>query len=276
MQVSLKTPTRISLGEPILLHWEVENISGQAAALHIGLDRTAWCTTTLRDSKGAVTPAPLVSHVRKPSGAFSIDNNVLEDGKSESGYIAVGTAKALQNPGDYVLTLHVKLAYDLTSPLATGSPTADATTSGLFVVEDISFPIRVSPSDPNKLHATARALETDITNPLTEGSLIRAEMDGLFSMPSAEAATVWRDLALKPNFYNDLAASELEDLRSKTGVDILVQMLDTPGLMVVDPSNRLNELYNSADPALRAYITRVAASRGIVMPEVATTAIRLD
>jgi len=137
------------------------------------------------------------------------------------------------------------------------------------------FPILVTPADPNRLQATAEALRAASADRMN-GQLALAYMDGLFSMPEAQAAASWRSLALKPSIDTSVVANELAELRSATGVDILNEMMDVPGLHCTPISNRINKLYNAGTPALREHIKAIARKRGAEIPEATGTPIALD
>jgi hypothetical protein len=276
IEASLVTPAQISLGEPILVHYDVVNMSGQTAAVRMGLYGTDWYTLSLRDANGLDVQSIPDRRPKQPMGAFSTQDAFLHNGDDSSGYISVSKYEIIQHPGRYTLTIHINIPYTLTGDSEPGFPGATASVSGLAVSQDITLTILVTPPDAARLHATAEAIEKSVSNPIIDSRLARAEMDGLFSMPETQVSDIWKELTLKPGFNSDWAASELEDLHTKTGVDILIQMLDAPRQLVADPSNRLNELYNTADPALKEYIKQVAAKHGIIMPNVAPTAVRLD
>ena len=276
IQAVLVTPALITLGEPVLVHYDVTNISGQTMALQMGLRGTDWYTITLRDAQGHGVPAVPIRLPESPSGAFSTQDGFYHNGVGTSGYIPVSKIIAIPRSGNYTLTIHVNLAYALTGASESGWSETWTAKSGLRVTRDITFPILVTQADDVRLRAKAEALRKAVNSPATEGKLCQADMAVLFSMPEAQASPVWRELALKPNVSNDLVAGELEDLHSKVGVDLLAEMLDTTGLSCTPVSDRLNALYNSGDATMREYIRGVALRHGFMMPEVAATPVSLD
>ncbi len=270
IQASLITPEQITLGEPILVRYKIANDSGQRVAAHLGNYGTDWYTLTMRDAQGvAVTamPDPRPSH---PQGAHSTQNGFFHDGQTSTDYIPVTKRLSIQHPGQYTLTIHVNLPYAVDDTSVEGASDALATASGLMQTQDITFPILVTKADPIRLRTTAEALRKASLNGLN-GTLARAELAALFSMPEAQAASSWRALALNPGLDTDAVASELAELHSNTGTDILAEMADLPALNCTPISDRLNRLYNTGTPTLREHIKAIARQRGFEMPEVAGT-----
>ncbi|BDI32613.1 hypothetical protein CCAX7_46640 [Capsulimonas corticalis] len=268
VQVSLVTPAQITLGEPILLRYKIVNGSEQKVAAQLGVQGMDWYTITLRDANNTVMPSTQNQRPVQPRGAFSIENGSLDKGGYSDGYIPVTKRVVIQHPGKYTLTLHVNIPYTLGSDTVAGSPD--------IISQDMAFQILVTAPDSHSLQSTAEALREAVSDTGTNGKLLRADMDALFSMPEAQVSAVWKDLATKPSMNNDLVASELEALGSKTSVDILVNMLDVPTLKCTPVSDRINRIYNAGDPILREHIKAVARQKGFEMPECAGESIIID
>ena len=268
VQASLVTPKQISLGEPILIRYKIANASPQKVLTHLGVYGTEWYTLTMSDSHGIAVS--LIPDLRptNPQGDHSSKSGFFRGGASDVDYIPVTKRLFIRQPGRYILTMHITLPYVMNDALMEGTPEALAVASELTQTQDITFPILVTPTDPKHLRDTAEALRKAALNPL-DGQLGRADMAALFSMPEAQAAASWKELAVKPSMSSDFVASELEDLHSSTGVDILVQMLDTPGLTCTPVKDRINRIYNAGTPVLREHIKTLARQRGLEMPEVA-------
>lgn len=274
VQASLVTPAHISLGEPIMVRCDVKNVSGQTAAVHIR-SGTDWYTLVLRDSHGFIVPAALENRPTHSTEPYWTMNAFLQDGDNFREYIPIGKYAVMQHAGKYVLTIHVNLEYALIADAQIGSPEALTKVSCLSQEQDIMLPLLVTPTDPVRLRNVAEALRTASVDG-KGGIPARAEMDELFSMPEAQAGASWRALALKPSISTDLVASELEDLHTATGADILAEMLDAPGLVCAPISDRLNRLYNVGSPALRDHIKTIASQRGFQLPETAGAPVVLD
>ena len=88
-------------------------------------------------------------------------------------------------------------------------------------------------------------------------------------MPATDVSSVWKELAFTPGNFNDRVAYQLQDLHSKTGVDILAQMLDMPDLHHNVIAECINRTYNIGDPALQSHIKTMAEERGFEMSEYA-------
>lgn len=268
VQASLVTPRQISLGEPILIRYKVANASSEKAMTHLGASGMDWYTVTMQDNHGVEVPLIPVSRPLRMQGSHSSKSGFFRAGASDTGYILVNERLCIQRPGRYVLTLHINLPYTTGADLTAGTSEAFTESAGLTQTQGITFPILVTQTDPRRLQGTAETLLKAASN-LQDSQFGRAAADALFSMPEAQAAASWKDLALKPSMSNDLAASELESLHSQTSVDLLVQMLDTPDLNCVALSDRINRIYNAGSPALREHIKILARQHGFEMPEVA-------
>lgn len=270
IQASLITPTHITLGEPILVRYQIANDSGQRVAAHLGNYGTDWYTLTMRDAQGvavATIPDPRPAH---PQGAHSTQNGFFHDGQTSTDYIPVTKQLSIQHTGQYTLTIHVNLPYAVDDTSVEGASDALATASGLIQTQDITIPILVTDADPIRLQATAENLRKASIDG-QNGQLALANMDALFSMPEAQAAASWRALAFTPSMFTDAVASELAELHSAIGVDILAEMSAIPGLNCTPISDRLNKLYNAGTPALREHIKAIVRQHGFEMPEVAGT-----
>lgn len=276
VQASLVTPARVTLGEPILVRYGIRNVSGQVATAHLGMAGSDWYTFVLRDSDGRVVPTAQGSRSSHPVDAFWTMNTFAPGEDDNDEYIAVSQFKAVQRPGKYTLTFHVDLKYSFITDAQTGSLGVVTRASCLTQTQDIILPILVTAPDANRLRATAEVFQKAVSDTEVPGRLQRADMDALFSMPEAQVSAMWRDLAIKPSMKNDLVASELEGLQTKTGVDILVEMLDVPKLRCTSIDARISRVYNAADPALRDHIKAIAKERGFEMPDAASVPVRLD
>lgn len=275
VQASLLTPSKITMGEPILVRYTITNVSTHKAVTHLGIYGTDWYTLTMRDAHGVaipVIPDPRPAH---PQGAYSSKSGFFREGVSDTDYIPITRRLSIQQPGQYTLIIHVCLPYVTDDTVNEATPEALATASSRAQTQDITFPILVTPANPIRLRATAEALRIASLDKLN-GQLALANMDALFSMPEAQAAASWRSLAFTSGTSIDSVVRELAELRSMTGTDILAELLDNPALAHASISVSLNRLYNAGTPALREHIKAIARQRGFDMPEVAGTPIALD
>ncbi len=270
IQASLLTPSKITLGEPILVRYKLTNASPQKVVTHLGIYGTDWYTLTMRDIHGDAVPLIPDPRPAQPQGVYSSKSGFFREGVSDTDYILVTKRLAIQHPGQYTLIIHAKLPYVTGDDLDEGTPEASAADSGLTQTQDITIPILVTDADPIRLQATAENLRKASIDG-QNGQLALANMDALFSMPEAQAAASWQSLAFTPSMFTDAVIGELAELHSTTGVDILAQMLDNPKLTRSSISVSINKLYNAGTPALRDHIKAVANLHGFEMPAVAGT-----
>lgn len=268
VQASLLTPAKISLGEPILIRYQITNATTQSILTHLGIYGTDWYSLSLRDAKGSPVAAVAALQSAPSQGAHSTKSGFFHGGTSDTDYILVTKCFAITQPGRYSVTLRAKLPYIIGGTLTEGTPETLAISSEQVQAEDISFSILITPTSATNLRSTAEALRVASTDG-QDGLLARAKTDALFSMPAAQAAPSWRALALTPSMSSDLVANELVELNTPTSVDILNEMLNVPNLNCTPISDRLNKMYNAASPTLREHIKAVARQRGFEMPEVA-------
>lgn len=260
IRASLVTPTHISLGEPIMVRCDVANVSGRTAVVHMRGCATDWYMVSVRSANGAdVPPAPNAPAIHSEDLRWVGDKTLL-DGGTTSGYIPVSKLKPLTQPGKYEVTVHISLQYAITSIPESRTLVPHQTPQA----QNVTFSVIVTPHDAARLHAVAEQLRNSATSGSSSSQL---SMDELFSMPEADVFAVWKELAFTPGDFNNRVAYQLQDLHSKTGVDILAQMLDTPDLHHTVIADCINRTYNTGDPALQSHIRTMAKQRGFEMSE---------
>ena len=260
VRTSLATPAHISLGEPIIIRCDVANISGRTAVVHMRDCTTDWYAVSVRNASGADVPAAPNAPAIHSEDLRWVGDKTLLDGGTASEYILVSRLKPLAQPGKYEVTVYISLQYAIT-----GDPEAHTLVPHQTPqAQDVKFSVVVTSHDAARLHAIAQQLKTSATS---GSSFSRLSMDELFSMPEADVHTDWKELALTPGNFNDSVAYQLQDLHSKTGVDILVQMLNMPGLHYNIIGDCINRAYNQGDPALQDHIKTMAKKDGFEMPE---------
>lgn len=274
VEVALATPVTFSLGEPIMLHYKLSNLSSDTnLAVLSGIYNTSWYTLGLTDAKGL--PVRLIPDTRPldPPGFHAGDVSVFAIGDKrdswQDGYIVASKSFVVPRPGEYVLTLHINAAYAQVAPTLE-DPTAMKSmmkSSGTTLVRDFHFPLTITAANPDVLQAKAAALQEAIDKePIS--TLLLPEMDELFSMPEAQAAAVWEKMALQAKPMNrELIAGKLAELSSAKTADILFKMADNPASGSGFVGDKLAEVYNHGSPALRQHIKSVAMQKGIQLPE---------
>jgi len=260
VHTSLVTPARISLGEPIMVRCDVVNVSGRTSVVHMRDCTTDWYTVSVRNANGADVPAAPNTPAIHSEDLRWVGDKTLLDGGTASEYIPISKLKPITQPGRYEVTVHISLQYAIT-----GNP------DSLTLVphqtpqaQDVTFSVIVTPHDAARLHAVAEQLRTSATS---GSSFPQLSMDELFSMPEADVFAVWKELAFTPGDFNGRVAYQLQDLRSKTGVDILAQMLDEPGLHHNVIAECIGRAYNKGSFALQDHIKTMANQRGFEMPK---------
>lgn len=283
VEVNLATPATISLGEPIMLHYKISNLSpDEKLVVLIGIYNTRWYTLGLKDQAG--NQVRLIPDTRplNPRGFHSGDVSIYAtSGQGDSWrdrYIVATRSFSVPHPGKYVLTMNVQAPYALVAP-ALEDPVQMKSliaSAGTVLTQDFSFPLTVTAADPLVLQAKAKALKEAISKELNS-TLLLPEMDELFSMPEAQAGPVWEDMAIhaKP-MDSGLIANKLAGLHSNKGADILFKMMDNPATNNDFVSTRLSEIYNAGDAALREHIKSSAVQRGTQLPDKIDLPIVID
>jgi len=282
-EATLATTATITLGEPVMLHYKLSNLSdNQHLAVLSGVYNTQWYTLNLKDAKG--NQVPLIPDTRPldPSGFHAGDVATFATAGNrdgwQDGYIVASKSFVVPRPGRYVLTLHVRASYTLVAPTLENPVLIKSmmNSAGTVLIQDFNFPLIVTSINPTVLQAKANALKETI-NKEQSSMLLLPEMDELFSMPEAQASPVWEKMALQAGPMNrDLIADKLANLHSTKATDILFQMMATSTSNDEFISRRLSEVYNESEPALKGHIKALALQRGVEMPETVSVPQVLD
>lgn len=270
VEVSLASPATFSLGEPVVLQYKLSNLSSdEKLAVLSGTHSTSWYTLTLTDQAGnQVRQTPNVSP-SAPSGYHAGDVSIYAAGDHSESYTVASKSISILCPGRYTLTVHVQAPYTLVAPPLENPVLIKAmmNSAGTVLNQDFSFPLNVTAANPVLLQAKANALREEISKEQSSARLL-PEMDELFSMPEAQAGSIWEELAVQAKpMDRDLIADKVAGLRSNKAVDILFKMIDNPLSNSGFVSRRLSEVYNGGDFALREHIKSAAAQRGIHPPD---------
>lgn len=283
IEVSSATPATVSLGEPIMLHYKMSNLSAtEHLAVLSGVYNTGWYTLSLKNGSGAQVALVEDTRPLNPPGFHAGDISVyatsdLRD-SWQDGYIVASKSFSMPSAGKYVLTVHVHAPYALVAPTLRNPVLVKSMikADGSAFVQDFSFPLTVTAANPAVLQAKAKTLKGLIEKEQSS-TLLLPEMDELFSMPEAQAGSVWETMALEASPMNrDLIADKLGALHSSEAADILFKMIDNPASNSVFVSRRLSEIYNDGNPALREHVKSVAAQKGIQLPEQISIPLVID
>ena len=266
-KVSLLTKSTFVQGEPIILHYSVSNTSDEKLGLDWG--GKEGYSLALTDQTGAMS---VIQHKQPTNrGAYAEMDPFMRSGGKYETFFAIPQRSVNLRPGRYTLTVRVRLPYTTTesneqNPLKVEKKIK---ASGNVFSKDFRFPLIVTAPNDGVLRSTAASLLKSIsTRPY--GPEYIADTDALFSMPEAQAAASWQELATYPNAMNSsLIADRLGSVGSIKASDLLLKMLDNPALppaasMLV--SRKLAEVYNSGNTALRSHLKNAMMQRGVNVP----------
>ena len=260
IQTSLVTPAHISLGEPVVVRCQVTNVSGRTAVVHMRNCATDWYTVVLRSANGIdVSASPNAPAIHSEDLPWVGDKTLLNNDTAIE-YIPVSKIKPLKESGKYTLIVRISLQYAITSDPSSHTLVPHTVPQ----IQSVVLPITVTPQDTARLHAVAEQLRTAM---FAGNGTAQLSMDELFCMPEADVSVVWKEAALTPNLLNDRVASQLGDLHTQAGADILLQMLNAPGLHHAVIAECINRMYNGGNSALRDHVKVLAEQRGFEMPE---------
>ena len=266
-KVSLLTKSTFVQGEPIVLHYLVSNTSDQKLGLDWG--GAEGYSLALTDQAGNTN---LVQQ-KQPAktGAYAVLDPFMRSGGKHETFFAVPQRLISLHPGRYTLTVYVRLPYTTAesneeNPLRIEK---EIKASGTVFSRVFHFPLTVTAPNDSVLRATAASLLKSIST-LPYGPKYIADVDALFSMPEAQAAASWQELAAHPNTMNAaLIADRLGGIGSVKASDLLLKMLDNPTLPLAASmlvSRRIAEVYNSGDTNLRSHLRNVMMQRGVSLP----------
>ncbi|MEO7715145.1 MAG: hypothetical protein ABIY70_02990 [Capsulimonas sp.] len=271
IEASLVSPSRITLGEPLLIRYKFVSVSSKNVIVDVDPYVTDWYTFSMSDSMGHVVTEIPGSRPVRPGGAYGVDAGALDKrGKETSGYIVATRYLAIKHPGKYTLTVHVGMPCSLPD----GAPD-DFQFHGVIVKQDFSFPLEIEPVDPKRLRNTAEALR-HATIMEHDKVLAQAELGALFSMPETQAASSWRDLAFQPGINTGPIEDELVNRRSATAIDILFEMRDISGSNWICSQANLHKMYYAVTPELQARMKTLAGLHKIPVVDLIGGPIRVD
>ena len=111
--VHLATPSTISLGEPIMLHYKLSNLSSdEKLVIQSGIYDTAWYTMGLKDQAGKLVHLIPDTRPLDPPGLHAGDIGIYATSDQRDswrdGYIVATKSFSVPRPGKYLLTVHVR------------------------------------------------------------------------------------------------------------------------------------------------------------------------
>jgi hypothetical protein len=274
VQMGLVTSRAFPVGEPIILHYEIGNIlqSGQVS-YHAGYHGDEWYTLSITQKASRPTGAIREGRSSWPTATHTGTDVTVESGRSQDGDIVVSPALVPKHPGNYTLTVRVRLQGN--APPAASSPENEAPDDNaqFRFTEDYVFPLMVTKGDLIRLTATAEELSHDAQS---VGNIGRSRLlvESLFSIPEAQALPSWQSLADNPKTPDPallVATERLGCLRSSAAVRLLGQLAfrhsEEPASnnesVNSSASKALATLYNTSDAGFRQQIEQVFISHGL-------------
>lgn len=269
LKIQLATGAKFTLGEPVILHAEITNpLAGQKLCIQTGWYEADWYTLRLVDSAGNPVAALPDTRTREARGALGPSLKIISPDSTAPLDIVATRFLPIQHPGKYFLKVHVQAPYAPEEVSAENfSQVQRQLKSGeTAVVGDFVFPLTISAANPSVLQSRANALVQDILQPGSKSYY--TDFDALFSMPEDAAVTSWQRLADSGNADTQArVADHLANLHTSKAADILFKMLDNSSGNGSFVSDKLSEIYNQGNPALREHIKSMATKKGIQLPE---------
>jgi hypothetical protein len=269
VRITMTTSSSVLQGEPVILRYEVTNNTGNDIDIREGADRREWYTLSVKDESGhIISPIDrkkiLLPWEQGPMGM------TVQAGKTQNGYIV--PAYRFPHPGKYLISVNARLPYGFTGdPIASQHQDIESV-FGQTYENDYQFWLSVGPEDDARLQTDAEGLKKTIVS-TTNGVQTAALIDALCTMPEAQAAPVWQELADGPKaditIKADLA-EQLVSLHTRKSVDILASMLWSPEKTFgefLPNANLLTRSYLVGDDSLKQHIKDLYSQHGVPFPE---------
>jgi hypothetical protein len=271
VSASLDTKPTVTLGEPVIVRYNVTNLSGQKVGVRWGENGAAWYSLQLTDGQGVSVAPALSQSTSQTAGSFAVNNPFIAVGSAFPGYLVVTRLFSIPHPGKYTLTMHIELPY---TPVATNEESPVVLnklidTNGNTLSEDETVSFTVTSANSTRLAESAKALQHQIDQ-TSDVNRLSSLMDALFSMPANAAFISWQSLASNPQMNVALIANELVFVHSESSADLLASMYDNSSLSPDDRAfvgQQLNKLYNAGDETLKTHIQQIAAVHGFSLPD---------
>ena len=265
VQVSLVSSNTLSLGEPILLQYKIQNSSSERTNTYMGMDKIGWMTKTWTDAQGHSVGGATERTWHQKGGSHLI-GTAVEAKRTVTGYAVANPWPLIHVPGKYTFTVHTRLPYVMESQ-AEGAVPEKYEMVGSVAVNDFTFTLNILPRSLQTLRRTAESLKQKVQDAqFTDLSV--AQVEALFSMPEADVSSVWQELIsdpTTPRYALGLAADQLVHLHTKTAADLVAVMLWEPAkLLEADEepvgSMELAEMARLGDANLKKYIDSLYAA----------------
>lgn len=276
VEVSLINST-VTLGEPVVLHCKITNSTDTEMGVYTGRDNSG-LSIELTDAMGRSTQT--IADPRLPEGGLRRVNDGARISAS-SVYerdLVLTQQFLLTHPGQYQITVHVRLPYGAETQNNFIVPRLLEQTYGTVLTQDFSLPLTITPRNPAQLRSIAEGLHKSIVGSAQGGYVEKNRLiEELFSIPQQYVLSDWQALARDPKLggvLRDKVASELARVNSVAAADILADMIWNPAQ---PPAARVdsqvgNYLHNmrfqqSADPLLKQHVDKLFTDHGHPAPD---------
>ncbi len=259
LKLTLASDT-VMLGEPILLAYEIVNLSDGERMVELGRDHNKWITLDLVDEAGQSTPVRL--DPRAPQGGMYSSGARIAPGEHYHGLLVVTREITVPHMGHYDLHVEARLP-SLPFPSPPDVPLNKITRT--ILVQAQSFPLNVTHPDQGRLQEVAetfRQVAVMGTNHYPQETAIRA----LVSMPEQYALASWQALVSGPPLrFGETLMNELARVMTPGAADVLAQFwkpIPVPVLVQTLPVVLLDNMYRAGDEALKRHIEEIFARNG--------------
>lgn len=270
LTVALAGSSTVSLGEPVLLKYVVNNTGAQKASVFTEDGKqNSLITERFTDAAGkmlvpSVNPIPprrVINGIISSSGLINLTD--LEANTSRRWETVAGAYVTFPSPGRYVLRVHVQ------DPYVIGD---DDQGPRQLLTGDYAFPLNVVEAKPATLRATAERLRSSVLT-TTDVNVRAMLVKALFSMPEDTASASWQALVEEPRLDGSSLSqigTALARIHTIRATDILAEMIWEPAqprdvLNQALPGRDLMDVYDTGDAALRTHIEELHKQRGVGM-----------
>ena len=279
----------LSLGEPIVLSYTFIGTRQESVELHLGRDKEGWLTPILADAEGNLAP-PIPNPRMRQGGGYSYGMGASANSHSTE-YAVVTRLLRPTHSGKYRLTARVRIPYKMKSQPMAG-PFEWEQVYGTVLTREDTFALTLTALEPSRLRAVAERLAGQAQQ---DGDVrLRAlAIKSLFSMPGEYVLPVWRAVTTSenPRLLDQwgVISDELARVQSADTADLLAQMVWNPPPAVTAPMNakmttmpgyhvftvmglsnvavKFNNMYFTADPALKQHIEELSRAHGRGVPD---------
>ncbi len=276
----------LSLGEPMVLRYTFIGTYAEGVHLYMGRNKQGWLTPALADAEGNLAP-PIPDPRMRQGGIYStgIGASAREHPVE---YAVVNRLLRPTHPGDYWLSARVRIPYAPRSQTGV-SPSQWGEVYGTVLTREDTFSLTLTALDPARLRVVAERLAEQAAQD-DNAALRTLALQSLFAMPEEYVLPVWRAVTTSenPRLIDrwGVISDELARVQSAHTADLLAQMVWNPPPAVKAPLNakipgypvftvmalsniglKFNNMYFTADPALKQHIEELSRAHGRGVPE---------